>query len=75
MAQNLKEKYTNLAKRLDIKTSQMCVHLLCRALTTNGMRNSAAREQRHSGKFYFKTCHYRVLIDNISQNCRSKRGF
>jgi hypothetical protein len=36
---------------IETKTSQMRVHLLRRALTTNGMRNRAAREKRHSEKF------------------------
>ena len=55
---------------LEIITSQMCVHLLCRALTTTGMRNSAAREQRHYGKFYLKACFVRVAI--ISEVVKTK---
>jgi hypothetical protein len=57
---------------LKIITSQMCVHLLCRALTTTGMRNSAAREQRHYGKFYFKACFVRVATIPIYKIVKTK---
>ena len=51
----------------------MCVHLLGRALKTNGTRNSAAREQRHYGKFYLKSMLRQIIgIAGFENCCRNE---
>jgi len=50
---------------VETKTSLMCVHLLCRALTTNGMRNRAAEKNGIPGSFKFNVRFVGVLKNPI----------